>query len=250
MRCILVPSLRLAGRRKAVEKERERPAPGEVFVYEHCDVAQGGQHGEPGERALEAKHPRAQLIPPVIPYVDGSTPVRPFRFPLSPDHQLITLIQFNVLRATLTNMAILSILHTIPPECQAALAIPASLLFDPPALLPPLLEATPLQRSTAHEAWIDTVPDPAMRDNLIRCGDTCDLDDLCDDLMGGLYEGFNDADRRGIMVWSDPWCVESWEISDGFAAKWGFLLRGCHALMDATNRWRELRGEERLLVEV
>ncbi len=191
-----------------------------------------------------------QLIPPVIPYIDGSRPVRPFSFPLSPDHQLITLIQYNLLRGMLTNMAIVSILDTIPAECGAVFTIPPSLLFEAPASPPPGLRATPLQKSTAHPLWIDAMPDPAMRDNLIRYIGAFDPDDLCTDLVGGLFDGYDDVEKRGLIIWSDPWRIESLEISEGFARKWSFLLRGCRRMMEATNHWREMRGEDRLVVEI
>ncbi|KLU90355.1 hypothetical protein MAPG_09317 [Magnaporthiopsis poae ATCC 64411] len=59
-------------------------------------------------------------------------------------------------------------------------------------------------------------PDGRMRDNLIRAAHALDADALCDDLCGGLYEGFDDCERRGMLVWADPWRVESWEVSEGF----------------------------------
>jgi hypothetical protein len=32
--------------------------------------------------------------------------------------------------------------------------------------------------------------------------------------------------------------------------KWGFLLRGCGEIIEVTNRWRAVRDEEPLVVEV
>ncbi len=191
---------------------------------------------------------RPKLIPPLIPYLSekgSGRPMGPFILPLSPDHQLITLVQYNVLRATLTNMAILS--YTLPHECGGALIIP---IINPPSSLPPSLLPTALQKSTVHENWIDTFPDPTLRNNLIRQQGTFDPDDLCCDLVGGLYEGFDEVETRGIFAWSDPWLADGWEVSEGFARKWGFLLRGCTELMEATNRWRDIRGEDRLVFEV
>lgn len=75
------------------------------------------------------------------------------------------------------------------------------------------------------------------------------MDELCDDVCGGLYDGFDECEARGMLVWGDPWLVGSWEISAGFLEKWGpLLLRGCGEMMRATNRWREGRGEEPLVV--
>jgi hypothetical protein len=41
-----------------------------------------------------------------------------------------------------------------------------------------------------------------------------------------------------------------WEVTEGFLRKWGFLLEGCDELIESTNRWRALRGEERLIIEL
>jgi len=89
-----------------------------------------------------------------------------------------------------------------------------------------------------------------MRDNLILNSGKYDQDDFCCDLVGGLYEGFDDVEMRGILVWSDPWCAEGWEVTEGFARKWGFLLKGCDALLEATNKHRASRYEEKLVVEI
>lgn len=73
-------------------------------------------------------------------------------------------------------------------------------------------------------------------------------DDLCCDLVGGLYEGFNDVENRGIIIWGEPWRVDGWEVSGGFARKWGFLLKGCVELVRSSDVYREGRGEGRLVV--
>lgn len=89
-----------------------------------------------------------------------------------------------------------------------------------------------------------------MRDNMIRLAGQFDEDALCDDVLGGLFEGFDDVEGRGILIWGEPWLEAAYEVSEGFAKKWGFLLKGCEALAEATSLWREARGEERLTVEV
>lgn len=131
--------------------------------------------------------------PPLIPYLTAhshSLLPGPITFPLTPDH-LITLVQFNVLRATLTNMSILSLLQNLPLECGNALAIP---ILPAPTTIPDSLKATPLQKSTPHELWIDTLPLGQMRDNMILMEGDYDHDDLCTDMVGGLFEGFNDRE--------------------------------------------------------
>lgn len=166
-------------------------------------------------------------------------------FPLSADHKLITLVQYNVLRGMVTNICILSLQDQILFDCGYNLNIvpvPSRLTSRPRNF-----EPTEIQKTINHSAWIDTVPCSQLRDNLILRLDRQDLDDFCGDLVGGVYDGFDDVEVRGIMLWGEPWSVDGWEVSVGFLERWGFLLRGCRQMMDATNRWRGLRGEDRLV---
>lgn len=185
---------------------------------------------------------RGKLIPPVIPSTSFSTFT--LHFPLSPDHYLITLIQYNVFRAILTNFSLCSLLSTVPNTCTNTSLIP---LIPTPSSPPPTFFPTPLQLSQPHSVWIDSIPCPRLRDNLIREQGKYDEDELCEDVCGGLYEGYDDCEARGLLVWSSPWEVGSWEISVGFGERWGWLLAGCEEMWRATDRWREGRGEEALV---
>lgn len=102
-----------------------------------------------------------------------------------------------------------------------------------------------------------------MRDNAIRLAGSFDGMDLCDDIVGGLYEGFEGRsgdssggdgssriENNGMLAWSDPWHVSGWELTEGFVRKWSFLLKGCWDMVEATNEWRRLRGEDGLVVEI
>ncbi|KAK3378092.1 hypothetical protein B0H63DRAFT_478867 [Podospora didyma] len=203
--------------------------------------------------APKSRHP---ITPPLLPYTtlySGPDIPKPhLDFPLAPDHALLTLVQYNVLRASMTNMTILRLLDSLPPECGAAAAIYATALSDSSSALvtPRWLEKTPLQIAVPHNQWIDAVPSPNLRDNLIRLSGTFDEDDLCTDMLGGIFEGFSDTEMRGWLVWGDPWLPDSWEISEGFMQKWGYMLHGCHELITATNRWREKRGEDGFVIEL
>jgi len=193
---------------------------------------------------------RGRLISPLLPYTTDATlrhPTPPITFPLSPDHCLITLIQYNVVRAMLFNMSILSLLYCVPMKCSLSFGV---LIHDtiPPENIPPDLKPTLLQQSTPHPFYISAIPFPAMRDNLIRFHGTYDSLDLCYDLGQALYEGFDDLERRGFLVWGDPWRVNGWEVTEGFVKKWGVFLHGSLELIESTNNWRELRGEDRLNV--
>ncbi|KAH8648984.1 hypothetical protein BGZ60DRAFT_422771 [Tricladium varicosporioides] len=196
---------------------------------------------------------KPRLIPPLIPYLTSSnvhTAFSNISFPLAPDHRLITLIQYNVLRGTLTNMCILDLLPRLPLECSAALSLTTATPYTIPSSIPPNLLPTPTQLAVIHDPWIDLLPCPQMRDNLILADGNYDEEELCGDLVGGLYEGFDEVECKGIMVWGEPWSPTGWEATEGFVRKWGWILRGCHEAVQATNYWRSKRGEEKLVIEV
>jgi hypothetical protein len=168
--------------------------------------------------------------------------------PLSSDH-LIVLIQFNVLRASITNRQIISrIIPRAPDECSTRAG--PCILPDPecPKDLPQSLQPTELQRTVPHEQWIDIVPHPKWRDNLILSSGTFDEDELWSDIIGGLFEGFpaSDMETNGIIAWSTPWQASGWELSEGFIRKWGWTLAGCEDILDISNSWRLKRGEKPL----
>jgi len=171
-----------------------------------------------------------------------------FEFPLSIDHQLFTMIQYNALRGVMTNMSILLHLNGRPLEGWADFYIED--LPTPPDHAPPSLQPTYLQKIVKHESWVDIIPYSVMRDNILRSQDNLDADALCDDFLGGMYEGLGDVQNRGMILLGEPWSEDGWEISEGFARKWSFLLKGCEDLIKSTNRWRKARGEQRLIVEV
>jgi hypothetical protein len=87
--------------------------------------------------------------------------------------------------------------------------------------MPPSFRPTRIQRTTPHKPHLDSIPCPLFRDNLILATsrNLFDEDEFCDDLCGGLWSGYNDSEKRGLLVWGEPWQMSSWEISEGFARK-------------------------------
>ncbi|KAH8688971.1 hypothetical protein BGW36DRAFT_442097 [Talaromyces proteolyticus] len=160
-------------------------------------------------------------------------------------HHLITLLQFNALRALAVNRTLISGILVTPLDCDEevihVIAYPTK-----PELLPSTLLPTTLQQTVPHGDWIDLFPYPEVRDRLIRASSTFDEDELWADCIGGLYEGFPDDEiqRRGIIAWSPPWDITGWEMSEGFLRKWGWFFEGLPRALEATNRWRMERGEE------
>ncbi|KAI0147067.1 hypothetical protein GGR57DRAFT_264966 [Xylariaceae sp. FL1272] len=111
---------------------------------------------------------RMRVIAPVIPYlIDGQIPSDlPFPkllFPLSPDHQLLVLAQYNALRGAMTNFALLGLMDRLPLECGAILYI--TNLPAPAKELPVSLQETWIQQTTPHDMWVDIIPCPQLRDN-------------------------------------------------------------------------------------
>ncbi|KAJ5106851.1 hypothetical protein N7456_003526 [Penicillium angulare] len=169
-----------------------------------------------------------------------------FIFPLCPDH-LITLLQFNALRAMAANSSLVRGKVVSPLDCEEEL-IHLTPYPTNPERLPLALLPTIIQQTVPHGNWIDMWPSPEGRDRLIQATGTYDEDDLWEDCFGGLYEGFPDDEvmRRGMIAWSPPWDITGWEMSEGFLKKWGWLIAGIPGVLEATNNWRMKRGEEPL----
>jgi Domain of unknown function (DUF3425) len=153
--------------------------------------------------------------------------------------------QFNLYRAVWINLAIVTpaVVKSMGGDYLEGMSI-----FPPtlPTEIPSSLTPTALQHEVRHLAYIDSAPLASLRDNLIKLSGTYDEDELCLNMFGGLFESGSGAENNGVMVWADPWDVAGWEMSEGFVRKWGFLLKGCPEMFEATNNWRRMR-RERLL---
>ncbi|KAI0887273.1 uncharacterized protein GGS22DRAFT_156597 [Annulohypoxylon maeteangense] len=170
-----------------------------------------------------------------------------FFFPLTSDH-LITLVQYNFVRGVLTNMAILGIQNAFPPECSRHwVGMP---LFPAPSGIPESLQPTALQLSTPHEPWIDLIPDKQMRDNTILLIGVVTREDVEDDVTGLLFGKVKLLEMTGMLAWDTPWDTNGWELTEGFIKKWPLLVKGCWKLLESTNRWRAMRDEEPLVVDL
>ena len=233
------------GKRKALatKAEASSAATGTLIkseaLVECWDIEQQSVSIVPASRIKQLYNARNPLLP-------DKTRKEQFNivFPLCPDH-LITLLQFNALRALAVNRTLISGILVTPLDCdkEAIHVIPYP---TKPELLPSTLLPTTLQQTVLHGDWIDMFPCPEGRDRLIRAAGTFDEDELWADCIGGLYEGFPDDEvkRRGIIAWSPPWDITGWEMSKGFLEKWGWLFKGLPGVLEATNRWRMKRGEE------
>ena len=160
--------------------------------------------------------------------------------------QLLTLIQFNVFRALLSNtLALAWTLEWL--ECSDPISpwnnLPSN---GNPPLCPEALRPTLIQRTIKHHPWIDLWPIPQMRDNLLLAGDEYDEDRLCNDLVE--FDGVTN-EQTGLVVWNQPWDPMGWEVSETFLGNWGWTIRGCVELQESTNYWRLRRGEKPLVFD-
>lgn len=167
----------------------------------------------------------------------------------SNDH-LLCLMQFNVMRAfgTISSIIGLSPSNLLDDDASSPFFTHAHV---PQLLLPTSLAPTALQKSTPHHPWLDILPFPQMRDNLLRLESDAstdiekrhyDADSLCH-WMVGLDSSQREA---GLILWGDPWNLFSWEVTADFFQEWGWTLEGCVELFRSTNYWRAKRGEKPL----
>jgi len=155
---------------------------------------------------------------------------------------LLTLVQFNVFRALISNT--FSLGFTMEWLDEAAISPFCTGIFEQVRLSsPPSLHPTTLQRSISHHPWIDLFPFPQLRDNLLLAGDSYDETALCNDLVD-----FCDVthENTGLIVWKEPWDPSGWEVTEAFLSKWSWVIIGCGDLVQSTNYWRAKRGERPL----
>jgi Domain of unknown function (DUF3425) len=189
-------------------------------------------------------HPAPDLFIPAYLSQSGHVVPERYLYPISRDH-LLPLVEYNVFRASSTNVLILGHLHLFGSSCRFGASVPS---FPNPYqgdIIPVSLRPTSLQQSALYPDWIDILPSPRMRDNAIRTQHLFTNSELCADILGGLMGTQSDV-NPGVVVWSDPWEPSGWELTEGFVRKWEFLVQGCNDLLESTNRWRDLRGEKRL----
>ncbi|KAJ5972723.1 uncharacterized protein N7479_002641 [Penicillium vulpinum] len=154
---------------------------------------------------------------------------------------LLHLIQFNFTRALMENTAILGLTSDqLHDDAISPFNTIGPWQYDFESRLPPSLQPTMIQRSIPHHPWLDLLPVPSMRDNLIRAGDFEEETQLCLDMKGS---GNEHSGRTGIIVWSDPWDPAGWEVTESFARSWSWVIKDCLDLAHSTNRWRAQRNE-------
>jgi hypothetical protein len=109
------------------------------------------------------------------------------------------------------------------------------------------------QIATLHHPYIDILPFPTVRANLIKQASAVDEQEFFYDLLNGLVcWGGAGAGRRddGIGAGSGtPWEFRSWEAKEWFIQKWWSIVGGEDGELTRQFRWwRSLRGEDESLI--
>ncbi|KAL4899006.1 hypothetical protein BDW74DRAFT_171841 [Aspergillus multicolor] len=173
---------------------------------------------------------------------------------------LLSLTRVNFLRALHTNIEVLG--YSASEMHDDALSQFGSFGPTKPSLrsvespsFPASLRPTEIQLAIPHHPWVDLLPIPTMRDNLIlaewELGDAFDDTALCRAMCG--YGTLSLPARRdvgrgetGIIIWRDPWDASGWEVTETFLRQWGWVVQGCTELFRSTDWWRGVRGERPL----
>lgn len=159
--------------------------------------------------------------------------------------QLLTLTQFNIMRALICNTKSLGwSLSWL--ECDDLTSpwstAPTNLATNCPAHLQP----TTTQFTIKHHPWIDLWPIPKMRDNLLQASGCYDEEQLCNSLVEFCDQT---NDQCGLIVWGEPWDQGGWEVSEIYLQNWAWTIKGCTELQASTNSWRARRNEAPLKFE-
>ncbi|KAH6988216.1 hypothetical protein BKA56DRAFT_653854 [Ilyonectria sp. MPI-CAGE-AT-0026] len=171
------------------------------------------------------------------------------RVPLS----LSMVIQLNTFNALAYNGCLLGIKAETLCDVRRLSPFSDAASFNVDGKCPSTLHPTITQQTIPHHPWVDLLPLPRMRDNLIWAFQTIDEREIGTDIVNvhDIYSSTSAAgEKPTLIVWDDPSNPRSWEASPGFLWKWGYLLRGCQELIKATNHWREMRGEKPFVVDV
>ena len=167
---------------------------------------------------------------------------------------LPTLVRLNTISALASNAVALSIPfldldrrdRISPFNLQGPFPVTA---LDGLSVVPPSLQPTTLQKTVNHHPWIDLLPIPGIRDNILRCLEAALIDEheLCHDL---LKADDTEGALAPFVVWAEPCNPENWEISPRFLRKWSLLVQDCPQVIDATNYWRQKRGQGKISLVV
>ena len=125
-------------------------------------------------------------------------------------------------------------------------------------ILKPDLRPSPEQIVIKHHPYIDILPFPTLRKNLIAHQQDLDEDEVFHDMLTGLVcwggAGMGKKDRdisTGNASTGTPWDLRSWEARVWFLKKYWTLLGGEDGeLVRQSEWWRSMRGDDTLEIKV
>lgn len=208
-----------------------------------------------------------------------SGPSHDIELPLSVDHLLIHLISHNVCRGLISNKSLLRLVasfinvdHNTPVRSDEFTLCHIAVVRPTHQAIPSSLVPTQLQMNSPHPTWMDVIPFPRIRDNLIKRQNLFHHMNFLEDLIGdvdfftrsedeltlpaaswdcqGEDGDQTDHDTKGLVLWGEPYLKESWEVSSRFLGKWAWTTEGCEEIIDISNGWRVTRGEDPLGISV
>jgi hypothetical protein len=105
--------------------------------------------------------------------------------------------------------------------------------FNAPLALVPV----PLQSSTPHYPYIDLLPFPSLRNNLLQAGNLINPREIWYDLLDG-----------DVKVWGNsPWDEKGWEFGERIITKYWYVMDD--EVVRTANFWRMSRGEQMLSLQ-
>uniref|UniRef100_A0A0B7KSD8 BZIP domain-containing protein n=1 Tax=Bionectria ochroleuca TaxID=29856 RepID=A0A0B7KSD8_BIOOC len=200
---------------------------------------------------------------------------------LPADHTLIHLITHNACRGLMHNRSVLRAMASYISAVQDPPLLPDFAIGCETVVLRPThrtmpidLLPTQLQMNSPHPTWMDALPFPEIRDNLIRRQYLFNHRHFLEDLVGDRvylhplpaqsqrgpvstpssqqYRQQDDSqsaqDGKGLILWGEPHLKENWEATAHFLIKWSWAVEGCRELVDIANKWRTTRGEHSLQI--
>jgi hypothetical protein len=118
--------------------------------------------------------------------------------------------------------------------------------------LKPNLRPSREQITIQHPSYIDILPFPTLRKNMIKNQENFDEDEFFEDMTTGLVcwggSGIGKKERNlstGSASSGTPWDVRSWEAKASFLRKyWNFLGGDEGELVQQSEWWRNIRGDD------
>jgi hypothetical protein len=152
-----------------------------------------------------------------------------------PDISPLADTHFIVVRGMSTSAALFTNAKILQIRCDYVRApdVYVEAGFKAPAALIPV----PLQTENPHYPYIDLLPFPKLRHNLLHAGNMMNPREMWEDLTDG-----------DVKVWGNsPWDEKGWEFGEKFITKYWYVMD--NEVLSTANFWRMTRDEPMLSLE-